>query len=162
MRYGRHSSITTKLFSSAWDQQSFVSRRIDPLNPRLVTPEWICLPRLGLQSRTHHVQWACSACPSAPLLGFKAKQRRCRNINLLSIAFGAVWDCVLESTKAAADVYAPVSGTILKVNEELKNNPQTVNQKAQAAGWLFQIQLESPEELKILMTEDQYKKLVSS
>ena len=70
--------------------------------------------------------------------------------------------CVLESTKAAADVYAPVSGTILKVNEELKNNPQTVNQKAQAAGWLFQIQLESPEELKILMTEDQYKKLVSS
>lgn len=70
--------------------------------------------------------------------------------------------CVLESTKAAADVYAPVSGKVVKINEELKNSPQTVNHSAQNEGWLYQVELENPKEIEKLMTEQQYKKLISS
>lgn len=70
--------------------------------------------------------------------------------------------CVLESTKAAADVYAPVSGKVLKVNEDLKTDPQTVNKNAESDGWLYQIELENPKELEKLMTDEQYKKLISS
>ncbi len=47
--------------------------------------------------------------------------------------------CVLESTKAATDVYAPMSGTIVAVNEALRETPSKINEKAQSDGWLFQI-----------------------
>lgn len=57
---------------------------------------------------------------------------------------------VLESTKAAADVYAPVSGTISKVNTLLTEDSELVNRSAEKDGWLFQIKLSNPEELKAL------------
>ena len=68
--------------------------------------------------------------------------------------------CVLESTKAAADVYAPVSGKITAINEALKANPSNINKSAETTSWLFQIELYNPQELDHLLTHDQYKKLV--
>jgi glycine cleavage system H protein len=63
---------------------------------------------------------------------------------------------VLESTKAAADVYCPVSGTILEVNTNLSNASELVNQSPEKEGWLFKIKLSNPEELKELMEEEIY------
>lgn len=64
---------------------------------------------------------------------------------------------VLESTKAAADVYTPVSGTIIAVNDELKDDSSLVNQKPEDAGWLFKIKLSDPAELDGLIDEETYK-----
>jgi glycine cleavage system H protein len=69
--------------------------------------------------------------------------------------------CVLESTKAAADVYAPVSGKIVAVNDELRANPTSINKTAQTTGWLFQIELTHPKELDHLMNETHYLALIN-
>jgi glycine cleavage system H protein len=63
---------------------------------------------------------------------------------------------VLESTKAAADVYTPVSGKILAVNTELLTEAQKVNQSPENEGWLFKIELTDPEELSGLMSLEEY------
>lgn len=60
---------------------------------------------------------------------------------------------VLESTKAAADVYAPLSGTILSVNEELKQAPEKINLSAEEQGWLFTMSIDHQEELNTLLQE---------
>lgn len=64
---------------------------------------------------------------------------------------------VLESTKAAADVYSPTSGTIIEVNEGLKSKPELINQSAEQAGWLFKIVLSNPSELDLLMDQQAYQ-----
>ncbi len=68
---------------------------------------------------------------------------------------------VLESTKAAADVYTPVSGKITAVNDKLKQVPDLVNTSPQKEGWLFKIQLTSPSEIENLLDETAYTKLIS-
>ncbi len=68
---------------------------------------------------------------------------------------------VLESTKAAADIYAPVSGKIIAVNEELRANPSIINKASESSGWLFQIELSNPKELDHLMTREQYRTLTN-
>ena len=89
LRYGHPNSIAARLFSSVWAQQSFHPPKwTNSLIPQLIAPERIYLSRHGLRTRTRHVQWARSAYPAAPPLGFKTKERWCRNINLLSIIFG--------------------------------------------------------------------------
>lgn len=55
---------------------------------------------------------------------------------------------VLESTKAAADVYSPVSGVIHKVNSALTGDSELVNRSAEGEGWIFQVKMTNPEELK--------------
>lgn len=67
---------------------------------------------------------------------------------------------VLESTKAAADVYAPVSGKIVAVNTQLKQAPEMVNQSPQAEGWLFKVELNNAAELSQLLEEETYHKLI--
>lgn len=67
---------------------------------------------------------------------------------------------VLESTKAAADVYAPVSGQIIAANQAIQNATEVVNQSAEKEGWLFKIKLTNPSELDRLMTSEAYKKMV--
>jgi glycine cleavage system H protein len=66
---------------------------------------------------------------------------------------------VLESTKAAADVYSPVSGLILEINENLKNDASLINSSAEKEGWLFKIKLSDPKELDALMDEPGYLKM---
>lgn len=65
---------------------------------------------------------------------------------------------VLESTKAAADVYSPVSGTILEVNDVLKNTSELVNQSPEQKGWLFKIKLSNTDELEKLLDSDELLK----
>lgn len=64
--------------------------------------------------------------------------------------------CEVESTKAVSDVYAPVSGTIAAVNEDLDGNEDTVNSDPHGAGWLFKITMSDPSELDALMDADAY------
>lgn len=64
---------------------------------------------------------------------------------------------VLESTKAAADVYSPVSGKILEVNTHLSKAPELINQSPEKDGWLFKIMLTDPNELDALMDRQAYE-----
>ena len=69
--------------------------------------------------------------------------------------------CVIESTKAASDVYCPITGTVESVNLELQNSPDLVNSSPHEEGWLFSlsaINLDSAE----LMSLEEYKALVGS
>ena len=70
--------------------------------------------------------------------------------------------CILESTKAAADVYAPVSGKIVAVNEKLSHEPSILNHHAEGAGWLFKLELSNPKELEKLLSRKEYQKFISS
>ena len=67
---------------------------------------------------------------------------------------------VLESTKAAADVYSPVSGKILAVNQALEGSPDRVNLSPEQDGWLFEVEMTEPEEVSSLMEEQDYKDFV--
>jgi len=69
---------------------------------------------------------------------------------------------VVESVKAASDVYAPVSGEVVAVNEALADDPELVNRDAQGEGWFFKLQMSDNHELSGLMNSDQYQELVDS
>lgn len=64
---------------------------------------------------------------------------------------------VLESTKAAADVYSPVSGTIVEINQSLSSTSELVNQSPESKGWIFKIKLSDPSELNKLLDESSYR-----
>lgn len=63
---------------------------------------------------------------------------------------------VVESVKAASEVYAPVSGEIVEANDALADNPGTVNESPMAEGWFFKLRLSAPAELDKLMDEAAY------
>ncbi len=67
---------------------------------------------------------------------------------------------VVESVKAASDVYAPVSGKVIAVNNALVDKPETINEDAYGAGWMFTIELEDPEQLNELLGPDDYAELI--
>ena len=67
---------------------------------------------------------------------------------------------VVESTKAANDVYAPVSGEIVAVNERLEDEPELVNASAEDQGWFFRIKLDDEGELEELLDGDAYQTFV--
>ncbi len=64
---------------------------------------------------------------------------------------------VIESVKAAFDIYAPLSGKVLKVNDKLKNHPEIVNNSPYEEGWLFQIECSDTKEWEALLSEAQYQ-----
>jgi len=64
---------------------------------------------------------------------------------------------VVESVKAAAEVYAPISGEIVEVNEALNDKPELVNEDATGDGWFFKIQIDDATELDSLMDAKEYK-----
>jgi len=68
---------------------------------------------------------------------------------------------VVESVKAASDVYSPVSGTVLEGNAALGDNPGLVNEEPEGDGWFFKLTLTDPEELKGLMDEAAYAAFVA-
>ena len=72
-----------------------------------------------------------------------------------AIAKGAE-GAVVESVKAASEVYAPVGGTVTAVNEALGADPATVNSSPEENGWFFKIKLANKAELEQLMTEQKY------
>ena len=67
---------------------------------------------------------------------------------------------VVESVKAASDLYAPISGEIIEVNIELANSPQLINSDPENSGWYMKIKLNDVEELKKLMNYDEYKETI--
>jgi glycine cleavage system H protein len=68
-------------------------------------------------------------------------------------------DCaVVESVKAASDVYAPVSGEVIEINEALETDPGLVNSDAQGDGWFFKVKISDASELEGLMDEAAYAK----
>lgn len=69
---------------------------------------------------------------------------------------------VVDSVKAASDVYTPVSGTVSDANAALADQPELVNADAEKSGWLFRIKLSEPAELGDLMDETAYKAYVET
>ncbi len=63
---------------------------------------------------------------------------------------------VAESVKAASDIYAPVSGTVVEINEALEDAPELVNSDAFGEGWLFKVKLDDASELENLLDADGY------
>ena len=66
----------------------------------------------------------------------------------------------IEAVKAAADLYAPVSGEITAVNGMLEDAPEIINQTPYGSGWIIKIRLSEPEEIDTLLTADQYRSLI--
>ena len=67
---------------------------------------------------------------------------------------------VVESVKAASEVYSPVSGEVIKTNEDLSVSPELVNEDPIGRGWFFEIKVSNPEELQKLMNEESYKEFI--
>ncbi len=67
----------------------------------------------------------------------------------------------VESTKTTSIIYTPVSGTIAKINADLKNNPEAVNTDPYGKGWMVVIDLTAPAEVEQLMTAAQYEEFLS-
>lgn len=66
----------------------------------------------------------------------------------------------IESVKAASDIFSPVTGEVIEVNENLKDSPELVNKDPYGNGWLFIVKLHDKTELKKLMTASEYEKYV--
>tara|TARA_Y100000992_G_scaffold214251_1_gene147715 strand:+ start:28 stop:411 length:384 start_codon:yes stop_codon:yes gene_type:complete len=66
---------------------------------------------------------------------------------------------VVESVKAAADVYAPISGDIVEVNNALEDDPEIVNRDAFGEGWIFKINVSNESEIDELMDADSYQEI---
>jgi glycine cleavage system H protein len=62
----------------------------------------------------------------------------------------------IESVKAASDIFAPLSGKVIKVNDALETAPEIVNESAEDAGWMAWVEIADEAELKNLMTQEQY------
>ena len=69
---------------------------------------------------------------------------------------------VVESVKAASDIYSPVSGEIVEINSALEDQPETVNQSPYGDGWLFRVKLAEPEDIQNLMDADAYKAMIDA
>ncbi|HEX7370533.1 MAG TPA: glycine cleavage system protein GcvH [Rhodanobacteraceae bacterium] len=69
---------------------------------------------------------------------------------------------VVESVKAASDIYAPVSGEVVEVNDALSDKPETINEDAFGEGWLFVVKLDNPDELDALLGPDEYEEVVAN
>ena len=67
---------------------------------------------------------------------------------------------VVESVKAASDVYSPVTGKVVEVNASLSDKPETINEDAYGDGWIFVIEAEEPEQLNDLLSPDDYAELL--
>lgn len=67
---------------------------------------------------------------------------------------------VVESVKAASDLYMPVDGEVVAVNEALEDAPETVNDDPYEAGWIVRIKPSAPAQLKTLLSAEQYRELV--
>ncbi len=63
---------------------------------------------------------------------------------------------VVESVKAASEIYMPLAGKVIAVNEQLENFPQLLNSDPEGLGWILKLELENPSEIESLMTKDEY------
>ena len=68
---------------------------------------------------------------------------------------------VVESVKAVSDIYAPVSGKVVEVNDDLPENPEMLNEDAYGDGWIIKIEMTDPDELADLMNATEYEEYVA-
>ncbi len=68
---------------------------------------------------------------------------------------------VIESVKAASDTYAPVSGEVIEVNEELEGSPERINHDPYGDGWMYKIAMEDPEEVGDLLDAEAYSEAIA-
>jgi glycine cleavage system H protein len=69
---------------------------------------------------------------------------------------------VVESVKAASEVYAPISGEVTAINESLQASPAAINEDPEGKGWFIKIKIKDKTETEALMTKDQYKAYITS
>jgi glycine cleavage system H protein len=69
---------------------------------------------------------------------------------------------VVESVKAVSDIYAPVSGTVVAINEDLPESPETVNEDPYGDGWLIKVKLSDLADLDDLMDSEEYEEMVEN
>ncbi len=69
---------------------------------------------------------------------------------------------IVESPKAASDIYSPVSGTVVKLNRELEDSPEAINSDPYGKGWIFRISIKDISEYETLMNADQYTDYIKS
>lgn len=67
---------------------------------------------------------------------------------------------VVESTKAVSDVYAPLSGEVTEVNDDLPDNPELINEDPYGDGWMVKVTIGDQADLEDLMTADEYRKFI--
>ncbi|MDC1287280.1 glycine cleavage system protein H, partial [Gammaproteobacteria bacterium] len=63
---------------------------------------------------------------------------------------------VIESVKAASDTYAPISGEVIEINDDLEDSPERINVDAYGDGWMYKLAIEDPEELENLLDAAAY------
>ena len=71
------------------------------------------------------------------------------------VEFGSI-----ESVKAVSDIFSPVSGEVIEVNEDISDHPEYINQSPYDKGWIIKIKMSNPDEVKELMNSTQYKEMV--
>jgi glycine cleavage system H protein len=69
---------------------------------------------------------------------------------------------VVESVKAASDIYSPVSGEVIEINEDLVDSPELVNEQAYDNGWIYKVKLANPSELDGLLSAEAYTEVVEA
>ena len=69
---------------------------------------------------------------------------------------------VVESVKAASDVYSPIAGEVTESNEAIVSDPSLVNQDPEGNGWFFKVKVTNPEQINELMNKDDYDKFAKS
>jgi glycine cleavage system H protein len=67
----------------------------------------------------------------------------------------------IESVKAVSELYAPVSGSVVRINEELNLTPETINEHPYDKGWLVEVEMSNPKELESLLNEDEYQAFIN-
>lgn len=82
--------------------------------------------------------------------------------NVGDIAKSGTAAAVVESVKAASDVYSPVSGEIVAVNDALSDAPETINEDAYGEGWIFVVKLDNRDELEEMLGPDAYAEEIES
>ncbi len=68
---------------------------------------------------------------------------------------------VVESVKAVSDIYAPVSGTVIEVNEDLPESPEVVNEDPYGDGWLIKVEMNDASDLEDLMGNEEYEQMLA-
>ena len=67
---------------------------------------------------------------------------------------------VIESVKAASDIYSPLSGTVAEVNNDVEEHPETINNDCYGEGWIFKLSISNEEEIDNLLSPEEYEKLI--
>ncbi|MFN3698862.1 MAG: glycine cleavage system protein GcvH [Dictyoglomus sp.] len=113
--------------------------------------EWIKIEgNIGIIGITHYAQEELGDIVhiDLPELGKEVKQKEVL--------------AVIESVKSASDVYSPVSGKVIEVNEKLREKPELINEDPHNEGWIVKLELSNPEEYNSLLSAAEYKNYIGS